>query len=102
MIPPLEATGASPAPRALRGVIVLKMAKSDTHPKVRAMMLERLRQMGPAERLRRAVMLSEEIRRLAIAGQQARTPDASAEEVEARVDRMFLGQELWEITHPGK
>ncbi|MFN0061185.1 MAG: hypothetical protein ACKVPX_01520 [Myxococcaceae bacterium] len=57
----------------------------DTSPSQRARYHELLRQQSPGARLKKAALLSQTVRELAIVGIRQRHPRASEEEVKARL-----------------
>lgn len=70
------------------------MALSDTDDKARAAQLAVLRRLGPAERVRMAAEMSEELRSMAFEAEQRRHPELSeADARQAVLDRMW-GPEL--------
>lgn len=66
---------------------------SDTPPEVVERYRERLRDLGPAERLAIAVGLGESVRSLAEAGIRTRHPGASEAEVHCRLAARLYGRE---------
>jgi hypothetical protein len=67
----------------------------DTSIEARARQLEAYRAMRPADRLRLADQMSDEVRSLARSGIRARLAgDASDEDVEAALARMLLGTDV--------
>lgn len=70
------------------------MLPSDTDDKARAAQLAVLQRLGPAERVRLAAQMSEELRRMVFEAEQRRHPELSAAEArQAVLDRMW-GPEL--------
>ena len=64
----------------------------DTQPAALVRYHELLRSEAPHERLSRAVALTRSVRQLAAAGIRSRHPDASAEEVRARLIVRLYGR----------
>jgi hypothetical protein len=71
------------------------MRPADTSPEAWEVYLRLVREMPPGERLRRALELSEEVRRVAEAGLRLRYPRADAREITLRRARLELGPELF-------
>ena len=70
------------------------MHPSDTNDKARAAQLAVLRRLGPAERVRLAAEMSEDLRRIAFEAEQRRHPELSpADARQAVLDRIW-GAEL--------
>lgn len=69
-------------------------ATSDTAPEVEAMMVERWRQMTPAEKMATVTELNEAVEMLAWAGVRTRHPEATEEESRMRVAALRLGRDL--------
>ena len=66
------------------------MFPSDTDEQARAAQLAVLRRLGPAERVRVAAELSEDVRRIAFEAEQRRHPELSAAEArQAVLDRIW-------------
>jgi hypothetical protein len=66
------------------------MPPSDTDDKARAAQLAVLRRLGPAERVRLAAEMSEDLRRIAFEAEQRRRPELSAEDArQAVLDRIW-------------
>jgi hypothetical protein len=66
------------------------MLSSDTDGKARAAQLSVLRRLGPAERVRLAAEMSEDLRRIAFEAEQRRHPELSAAEArQAVLDRIW-------------
>jgi hypothetical protein len=70
------------------------IAPADTTPGARELQLAAYRSMGGARRVMAALQMSEEARRITLAGFQARHPEWSATEVERAVAAVLLGPEL--------
>jgi hypothetical protein len=71
------------------------MRPADTSPEAWEVYLRLVRAMPPAERLRRALDLSEDVRRVAEAGLRLKYPRADAREIALRRARLELGRELF-------
>jgi hypothetical protein len=71
------------------------MRPADTSPEAWEVYLGLVRKMPPAERLRRALELSEEVRCVAEAGLRLRYPRADESEIALRRARLELGLELF-------
>jgi hypothetical protein len=71
------------------------MRPADTSPEAWQVWLELVRKMTPAERLQRALDLSETVRELGKAGIREAHPDASEREVFLRFAQRQLGDELF-------
>jgi hypothetical protein len=70
------------------------MPSSDTHDQARAAQVAVLRRLGPAERVRMAAEMSEELRSVAFEAERRRHPELSeADARQAVLDRMW-GPEL--------
>lgn len=70
------------------------MIPSDTDEKARAAQLAVLRRLGPAERIRLAAEMSEDVRRIAFEAERRRHPELTqAEARQAVLDRIW-GAEL--------
>jgi len=69
---------------------------SDTNPKIERLLIERLRQMTPAEKLKSMAQLNRMARSLVISELRSRHPDASAEELRRYLAERILGPELAE------
>jgi hypothetical protein len=65
---------------------------TDTSPAAAARYAERLRALGPAERLAIAAGLTQGVRALAEAGIRQRHPDADPEEVRRRLAALLYGR----------
>jgi hypothetical protein len=72
------------------------MCPSDTTPEAWQVFLDLQRRMPPAEKLRRALELSDGLRRAAEAGLRERYPKAGDREIFLRLAHLTLGQELFE------
>lgn len=66
--------------------------QADTPPEMMARYAERLRALGPAERLAIAVGLTQGVRSLAEAGLRRRYPQAGAEELRCRLAALLYGR----------
>ena len=71
------------------------MRPADTSPEAWEAYLGLVRQMHPEERLRRALELSEDVRRVAEAGLRLKYPRADEREITLRRARLELGRELF-------
>ena len=71
------------------------MRPADTSPEAWEAYLDLVRKMHPEERLRRALELSEEVRRAAEAGLRLKYPRADEREITLRRARLELGRELF-------
>jgi hypothetical protein len=71
------------------------MRPADTSPEAWEAYLDLVRKMPPAERLRRALELSEDVRRVAEAGLRLKYPRAGEREIALRRARLELGRELF-------
>lgn len=70
------------------------MPVGDTAPAARAVLTRLYREAGPEARLKMALQMSEDVRRIAEAGARSRMPGASPEEIRRAVARLYLGEEL--------
>jgi hypothetical protein len=66
----------------------------DTHPDIRRLQIERLREMPPWRKIALMVELSETVRLLALAGLRQRYPDDTPSERRRRLADLMLGPEL--------
>jgi len=66
----------------------------DTAPGAREAQVVAVRRLGPSDRLRLAVEMSEDARRIAIEGEQRRHPELTATEARGAVLRRMWGAEL--------
>jgi hypothetical protein len=66
----------------------------DTHPDIRRLQIERLREMAPWRKIALMVELSETVRLLALAGLRHRYPDDTPSERRRRLADLLLGPEL--------
>ena len=73
---------------------------SDTSPEAAAIQAEVFRRMGPEGRLRAALEMSEEIRRILEAGVRARHPGYTGEEARLAAIRLLLGDALFRTVYP--
>jgi hypothetical protein len=71
------------------------MRPADTSPQAWEVYLGLVRKMPPEERMRRALELSEEVRRAAEAGLRLKYPRADEREIALRRARLELGPELF-------
>lgn len=69
---------------------------SDTHPKIEQMLIERLRQMSPAQKLKAMVQLNQMARDLAVSDIRSQHPAASEDQVRRYLAERILGHELAE------
>ncbi len=76
------------------------MRPADTSPEAWEVYLGLVRAMPPAERLRRALELSEEVRRVAEAGLRLRYPRADEREITLHRARLELGPDLFRKAYP--
>ena len=65
-----------------------------TTPAAQAVLTRLYREAGPEMRLRMALQMSDECRRITTSGIRARMPDATEEQVRCEVARLYLGDEL--------
>jgi len=72
-----------------------RMSSGDTAPEAAEVQRAVHRRLGPARRAELAFEMSEEARRVSVAGLRARDPSLSAEEARARVLRQILGDALY-------
>ncbi len=70
------------------------MAATDTTPAARKVLTGLYRAAGPEKCLQMALQMSEECRRISIAGIRARIPEATEEQVRWEVARLYLGEDL--------
>ena len=75
------------------------MTSADTDADAREAQLEALRRLGGAARVEQVLSMSEEARRLSIAGLVGRSQALSPEEARAIVLRRILGDELYEAAY---
>jgi len=73
---------------------------SDTSLKAIRVQTEVLRRPGPDWRMTQAFRMSNEMRRVAVAGVRARHPEYTARQVELAVARIFLGDALFQEAYP--
>jgi hypothetical protein len=71
----------------------------DTHPEAMARYAERLRALGPAERLAIAAGLTQGVRALAEAGLRRRHPRAGADELRWRLAALLYGRAAADRLH---
>lgn len=71
----------------------MKTLARDTHPKIEAMMIERYRQMSPAEKFEMMCGLNAAVRQLAYAGIKQRHPNADSDELNKRYAALVLDRE---------
>jgi hypothetical protein len=71
------------------------MRPADTSPEAWRVFLEIQRRMPPAEKMRRALELSESVRRAAEAGLRQHYPQAGEREIFLRRVRLELGRDLF-------
>jgi len=76
------------------------MAAGDTRPGGREAQLRALRALGGPGRVELAFRMSEEARRIAIAGLRSRQPELSEAEARARILRRILGPDLFDAAYP--
>ena len=74
----------------------------DTSASARDAQLAVLRRLGGAGRLEQALRMSEQARRISIAGTLSRSPGMSAEEARFCVLRRVLGADLYEAAYGRK
>lgn len=70
------------------------VAPSDTTSEAFAQQLEHLRAMGPQERIRRMLEMSDEIREVTTAGIRARHPEYGDRRVREELEDVVLGPDL--------
>lgn len=70
------------------------MSHTDTDPRARQILSRGFRRLSGERRLAMALEMSEECRDLARIGLRTRAPGISAEEVEQRVARAYVGEGL--------
>ena len=75
------------------------MRSADTDADAREAQLEALRRLGGAARVEQVLSMSEEARRLSIAGLVGSSQALSPEEARAIVLRRILGDELYEAAY---
>jgi hypothetical protein len=71
------------------------MRPRDTSPEAWKVLMERIRQMTPEERLQRCLELTENMRLNALAGLRQAFPNASEREIFLRAAKQRLGSELF-------
>jgi hypothetical protein len=71
------------------------MRPADTSPEAWRIFLEGVRRMSPAQRIQRALELSETVRSAAEAGLRERYPQAGHQEIFLRLARLVLDPELF-------
>jgi hypothetical protein len=69
---------------------------TDTHPDAERVQIEGLRKLSPWRKIELACELTENARKLALAGLRHRFPDASQQELQRRLATLCLGAELAE------
>jgi hypothetical protein len=69
---------------------------SDTHPDAERVQLEGLRALSPWRKIELACELTENARKLALAGLRQRFPNASEKELQRRLATLCLGAKLAE------
>ncbi|HEX7665503.1 MAG TPA: hypothetical protein VF407_13350 [Polyangiaceae bacterium] len=67
---------------------------SDTDPKAHRAQVEAWRRLGPEGRLRTAIGMSEDARRISLEGIRRRYPQASESTVQLELARLLYGDEL--------
>jgi hypothetical protein len=67
---------------------------SDTHPKMEALQIQILRQATSAQKLNILVELNASARILAVIGLRSQYPQASENEIQRRLARLLLGEEM--------
>jgi hypothetical protein len=67
---------------------------SDTHPKMEALQIQLLRQVGPARKMEMLAQLNASARTLALTGLRSRYPQASETELHRRLASLLLGEDL--------
>lgn len=70
------------------------LAPKDTTPRASEQQVRRLRSMGPEERLRRSLEMSDDLREIAEAGIRARHPGYAEQEVREELEVLVLGSGL--------
>jgi len=90
MIVPMPAAG-RPAP-----------VRTDTSPDAEASTFEVFVRMGPEGRLRTALEMSDDLRRLTEDGVRLRHPDYSDPKVRLAAIRILLGDDLFSRAYPGE
>ena len=76
------------------------MIPMDTTPKAYAVQLQILRSRTGAQRLQMAFQLSEGVRAISWAGIRSRHPDYSEQELAWALNRLMLGDELFQQAWP--
>jgi hypothetical protein len=67
---------------------------SDTHPKIKALQIQLLRQATSAQKLNILVELNASARTLAVIGLRSQYPQANETEIQRRLASLLLGEEL--------
>ena len=67
---------------------------SDTHPKMEALQIQLLRQVGPARKMEMLAQLNASARTLALTGLRSRYPQASETEIRRHLASLLLGEDL--------
>lgn len=75
------------------------MASRDTSEPARRAQLDAQKALGGGGRIELAFRMSDQARRISIAGMQSRNPTLSEAEARARVIRRLLGDALYEVAY---
>ena len=75
------------------------MTSADTDAAARAAQVAALRRLGSVGRLAQALAMSEQARRISIAGLLDRNPEMSPDEARAIVLKRILGEQLYEAAY---
>jgi len=67
---------------------------TDTSPEAERVVIARLRELAPWQKLQQVVEMNAALRQLSLAGLKNRYPDASAEELQRRLAAVWLEPEL--------
>jgi len=72
----------------------MSVLDTDTHPKMKALQIQLLRQASPAQKLEMLAGLNASARMLALSGLRSRYPHASDRELQRRLAGLLLGEIL--------
>jgi hypothetical protein len=80
-------------------IAILRMMAVDTTADARAVQIGALRALGGAGRLSQALAMSEQARRISIAGLLGRRPELTPSEARCIVLKRILGEELYQAAY---
>jgi hypothetical protein len=79
---------------------LMSIAPADTTPEALEVQRAIWRRMGPVRRLRLAMQMSDDSRRITADGIRSRHPDYAPEQIRFALLRMVLGDELFAAAYP--